>query len=125
MPARFQLGLVFVAAAVAFAASPARAACSRWCDDEYDMGGSSIEESVAVHAKPQRHTPPVEMSLPGYLWTKLRAEAHEYADKAAYALITATSKLAVVAAREKQEHDAAAAAAGRAPHSDCGRTPPA
>jgi hypothetical protein len=46
------------------------------------------------------------MSLPGYLWTKLRAEAHAAADKAAFALITATSRIAVVAAREKQERDA-------------------
>jgi hypothetical protein len=122
MPARFALSLI--AAVVSLTALPARAACSRLCDEEYDMGGSSIEESVAVHQQ-QHHAPPVEMSLPGYLWTKLRAEAHDYADKAAYALITATSKLALVAAREKQQHDVAPAAPAHEPHSECSKTPPA
>jgi hypothetical protein len=104
MPARFALPVV--AFALAFAARPALAACTKLCDETYDLGGSAADEHVMPQAA-HHHTPVVEMSLPGYLWTKLCAEAHAAADKAAFALITATSRLAVVAAREKQEHDAA------------------
>ena len=103
MPARFALPVV--AFALAFAARPALAACTKLCDETYDLGGSAPDEHAMARA--HHHTPVVEMSLPGFLWTKLRAEAHAAADKAAFALITATSRLAVVAAREKQEHDAA------------------
>ena len=107
MIARFAFSLLAVAT-VAFAA-PARAACSRGCDDD-DLGGSVATEAVAHQPAAHHVAPTVEMTLPGYLWTKLRAEAHAYVDKAAFALITATSKLAVVAARERGEHGAHAPA---------------
>ncbi len=126
-PVRFTLS--FAVVALAFAAPPARAACSRVCDDAYDMGGGTAEERVVAQQPVQRHAPPVEMTLPGYLWTKLRAEAHAAADKTAFALITATSRLAVVAAREKQDQDAASSHPQRVPsethHEECSRTPPA
>jgi len=123
---RFALSLAVMAFAAG--AAPARAACSRVCDEAYDMGGSTAEER-AVAQQPARRHPAVEMTLPGYLWTKLRAEAHAAADRTAYALITATSRLAVIAAREKQEHDAEAPQQRPAPapagpqHSECTGTP--
>jgi hypothetical protein len=102
--------LSVAALALALGAAPARAACGRVCDEMEDMGGSAVDEPARLQAVRPHRSPAVEMTLPGYLWSKLRAGAHDYADKAAYALITATSKLAIAAAHEKQAQENAAPA---------------
>ncbi|MFL5273072.1 MAG: hypothetical protein ACJ79R_07920 [Anaeromyxobacteraceae bacterium] len=112
------------ALALAFAAAPARASPA----DEGDAVASvALQDCDAGRPSARRRPPPVEMTLPGYLWSKLRDEAHAAADGAAYALITATSKLAVAAAHEKAAQSPAPRTPPPAPASGaaCAKRPPA
>jgi hypothetical protein len=125
--ARFALSLTAVA--LSAAALPARAACTRVCDDAYSYGGDTEERVVvAVPEPPRRRAPPVEATLPDYLWSKLRERTHQAVDATAYALIKATASVAVaVSAKDSEEkaHPAPAASPQPAaePAAPCKRPP--
>jgi len=113
MLARF--ALMLTAVSLAASALPARAACTRVCDDAYSYGGDAEEHVIAAPDRPRKAAPPVEASLPGYLWSKLRERTHEVVDATAYALIKATASVAVAVAAKEQSAEKAPSRAGTPP----------
>ncbi len=96
-----RLSSLALTALLACAALPAQAACGRFCDDESPQQGGSSPEDRAVAKSRRPRPPPVEMSLSGYVLAKLRDEAHEVVDRAAYRLAKAAAKVAVTMASER------------------------
>jgi len=111
--ARFALTLTAVS--LTATALAARAACTRVCDDAYSYGGDAEEHVIAAPDPPRKAAPPIEASLPGYLWSKLRERTHEAVDATAYALIKATASVAVAVAAKEQPAEKAPSPASTPP----------
>jgi hypothetical protein len=125
MRSSVRFALSSFALAAALSAVPATASASGEVAAPAEVATGEHEPLACDAPRPsmRRRPPPVEMTLPGYLWSRLRGDAHAYADVAAYALITATSRIAVAAAHEKAHEQAPSSAPGAPSKQECGKRP--